>query len=55
MKKSKRGGKREGAGRRSKWGEETETVAFRVPKSAVLAVTLAVRKAVDKWKRKKGE
>ena len=28
-----RGGKRKGAGRKSKYGEPTETISFRVPKS----------------------
>ena len=33
MKKIKQGGKREGSGQKKKYGEDTVTIAFRVPKS----------------------
>jgi hypothetical protein len=41
-KKSLQGGKREGAGRKPKYGEPTETIAFRVPVSKVEPVKALV-------------
>lgn len=47
--KENRGGKREGAGVKQKYGEETEHVGFRVPKSKKNEFKKEVKKILDKW------
>lgn len=46
-KKENRGGAREGSGRKPKYGEETTTIAFRVPVSKVDLVKKAVKELID--------
>ena len=49
-KKEKRGGKREGAGRKNP-GYETKTIAFRVPVQFVEPIKKLVKSTVEKWLR----
>lgn len=50
---AQQGGKREGAGRPKKYGEETITLTFRVPESTKIAVMNAVKNAIEKSLTKK--
>lgn len=45
------GGKRKGAGRKSKYREETQTISFRVPKSLIEPITKYVKRALAKSKK----
>ena len=45
------GGKREGAGAKLKYGEETQTISFRVPKSLIEPITKYVKRALAKSKK----
>ena len=47
--KQKQGGKRNGAGRTSKFNEETKTVAFRCPLSKVDELKLIVKSKLSEW------
>lgn len=47
----KHGGKREGAGAKLKYGEETETISFRVPKSLIESITKYVKRELEKSKK----
>jgi len=49
--KQKHGGKRAGAGRKSQYKEETQTISFRVPKSLIEPITKYVKRAVAKKKK----
>lgn len=51
MEKKKHGGKRDGAGRKSIYTEETETISFRVPKSLIEPITKYVKRALAKSKK----
>jgi hypothetical protein len=51
--KENRGGKRAGAGPPLKYGEETEVVKFRVPKSKKEIIVDLVHEALEKYKTKK--
>jgi hypothetical protein len=46
----KHGGKRKGAGRKSKYGEPTETISFRVPLSLIGTITKYVKSVLEKSK-----
>jgi hypothetical protein len=48
------GGKRKGAGRHLKYGEQTEIVRFSVPKSKVDFIKKLVHKALKAFEIKKG-
>lgn len=48
-KQPKQGGKREGAGRKQKFNEETATVAFRCPVSKVEELKLYVTAKLAEW------
>lgn len=50
--KKKHGGKRDGAGRKSKYNEETKTIAFRVPISLIDPITKYVKRALAKSLKK---
>jgi hypothetical protein len=45
------GGKREGAGRKPLYKEETQTISFRVPKSLIEPITKYVKRALAKSKK----
>jgi hypothetical protein len=45
----KRGGKRAGAGAKSKYGEPTSTIAFRVPNSKKIELKKIIKKHLKKW------
>ena len=45
------GGKREGAGRKPLYSEETQTISFRVPKSLIEPITKYVKRALAKSKK----
>lgn len=45
------GGKREGAGRKSQYKEETQTISFRVPISLIEPITKYVKRALAKSKK----
>ena len=45
------GGKRPDAGRKKKYGEETQTISFRVPKSLIEPITKYVKRALEKSKK----
>jgi len=45
------GGKREGAGRKPLYKEETQTISFRVPKSLIEPITKYVKRALVKSKK----
>jgi len=45
------GGKRENAGRKSQYKEETQTISFRVPKSLIEPITKYVKRALAKSKK----
>lgn len=45
------GGKREGAGRKSKYKEPTQTISFRVPKSLIEPIAKYVKRALEKSKK----
>lgn len=45
------GGKRIGAGRKSRYKEETQTISFRVPKSLIEPITKYVKRALAKSKK----
>ena len=47
----KHGGKREGAGRKPLYAEETQTISFRVPKSLIEPITKYVKRALAKSKK----
>lgn len=49
MAKAKRGGQREGAGRHQKYGEPTEPVVTRVPKSKKKQFKEEAKKILEKW------
>ena len=48
-KKEARGGIRKGAGAKSKYNEETKTVAFRCPLSKVDELKLFVKSKLSEW------
>lgn len=50
-KSNKHGGKRKGAGRKSQYKEETQTISFRVPKSLIEPITKYVKRALAKSKK----
>lgn len=45
------GGKRSNAGRKKKYGEETQTISFRVPVSLIEPITKYVKRALAKSKK----
>jgi hypothetical protein len=47
----KHGGKRQNAGRKSQYKEETQTISFRVPKSLIEPITKYVKRALAKSKK----
>ena len=47
----KHGGKRDNAGRKSQYKEETQTISFRVPKSLIEPITKYVKRALAKSKK----
>ena len=49
MTKLKKGGSRKGSGAKSKYGEITTTIAFRVPLSKVEEVKSVVKSLLDSW------
>ena len=49
MEKTKKGGSRKGSGAKSKYGEPTTTIAFRVPLSKVTYVKSLVKGLCDGW------
>ena len=49
MKKSNRGGTRQGSGAKHKYNEETKTVAFRCPMSKVDELKLVVKSKLSEW------
>ena len=49
MDKSKKGGSRKGSGAKSKYGEPTTTIAFRVPISRVQHVKDLMRGLLNGW------
>ena len=49
MEKPKKGGSRKGSGAKSKYGEPTTTIAFRVPISRVQHVKDLMRGLLDGW------
>ena len=49
MTKLKKGGSRKGSGAKSKYGEPTTTIAFRVPISRVQHVKDLMRGLLDGW------
>lgn len=51
-KKNNRGGKRDGAGPPFKYGEETASIAFRVPISKVEEVRLCVNQLLAQYLKK---
>lgn len=48
--KEKRGGKREGAGRKQKYNEETKVVTFRIPLSKVNEIKEIVNDKLKEYK-----
>lgn len=52
-KKENRGGKRDGAGPPFKYGEETVTIAFRVPISKAAEIRVTVNQMLKKYINKK--
>ncbi|MBA2561567.1 MAG: hypothetical protein H0V14_01385 [Chitinophagaceae bacterium] len=50
MKDIKQGGARQGSGRKKKYGEETVTVAFRVPESKAGIIKVVVNKKLKQFK-----
>lgn len=54
MPTKKRGGKREGAGRKPQYGEPTVTISFRVPESKAEEVKKNVGVLLKGWEIKKG-
>lgn len=55
MTEKKRGGKREGAGRKSRYNEPTEQISFHCPKSKVEEMKLHIEKKLKKYLPKKKE
>jgi hypothetical protein len=51
FKKTNHGGSRIGAGRKSQYKEETQTISFRVPKSLIEHITKYVKRALEKSKK----
>lgn len=51
MTKPKRGGKREGAGRKSKYNEPTERISFRLPISKIEEIKLKFNKILEQYKK----
>lgn len=51
-KKENRGGKREGAGRKLKFDEETITVSYRIPETKKDDLDKLVNKQLTKWASK---
>jgi hypothetical protein len=51
MSELKHGGKRDNAGRKSQYKEETQTISFRVPKSLIEPITKYVKRALAKSKK----
>jgi len=49
MNANKKGGSRKGSGAKSKYGEPTTTIAFRVPISRVQHVKDLMRGLLDAW------
>lgn len=47
--KSKKGGKRIGAGSKPKYKEPTKTIAFRVPQSKIDEIKLIVKTKLSEW------
>lgn len=47
--KNKRGGTRQGSGAKSKYSEQTKTVAFRCPMSKVDELKLFVKSKLSEW------
>ena len=47
--KNTRGGTRQGSGAKSKYNEETKTVAFRCPMSKVDELKLVVKSKLSEW------
>lgn len=45
------GGKRPNSGRKKKYGEETQTISFRVPISLIEPITKYVKRALAKSKK----
>ena len=50
MKKEKRGGARLNAGAKPKYGEQTTTIAFRVPVSKIPEIKNVISKMLNNWK-----
>jgi len=50
MTKLKKGGSRKGSGAKSKYGEPTTTIAFRIPISKVDEVKAIVNTMLSKWR-----
>jgi hypothetical protein len=50
MSGTKKGGFRKGSGAKLKYGEETKTVSFRVPKSKVMEVKKVVNDLLNNYK-----
>ena len=48
-KKETRGGTRQGSGAKPKYGEQTKTIAFRVPVSRIEHVKSLLKKMLDDW------
>ena len=48
---NKHGGKRKGAGRKPKYGEETQTISFRVPLALINPITKYVKRTLAKSKK----
>ena len=49
--KSKHGGKRQNSGRKSQYGEETETISFRCPKSKVPEVKTIINDKLRSYEK----
>ena len=47
--KGTRGGTRKGSGAKPKYGEQTKTIAFRVPVSRIGLVKSMLKKMLDVW------
>ena len=51
--KLKRGGKRHFSGAKQKYGEQTKTIAFRVPESKINEMKLIVRTKLEEYECKR--
>lgn len=47
--KTKHGGKRQGSGRKQKYGEDTKVVSFRLPESIILNIKTYVKSKLKKY------